>query len=139
VKYASPVPVPVPVAVNVRPIVLESAPMRVKSVSAPPIPSLISLIIYTLPGVKVPAVHSSFPSEVAVNVVPTLLFAEPTFVKSVVPTVTILYSVPTTKEPAVNGAGAPADSQFARTVDATFVAVPFPEPEPVAVNTEPTI
>ena len=72
----------------------------------------ISLIVYTLPMVKLPAVHCSSPSEVAVNVVPTLLFAEPNFVKSVVPTVTILYWVPITNEPAVNGAGAPADSQF---------------------------
>ena len=68
--------------------------------------------IYSSNGKVTCLSHCSSPSEVAVNVVPTLLFAEPNFVKSVVPTVTILYWVPITNEPAVNGAGAPADSQF---------------------------
>ena len=49
----------------------------------------------------VSAVPVPMPTPVAVNTVPTTLSAEPTKVKSVVPTVLIVYVEPTTNAPAV--------------------------------------
>ena len=54
-----------------------------------------------LTHVFVVAVPSPVPTPVAVNTTPTVLDAAPIDVKLVVPTVRIVYSVPTAKEPAV--------------------------------------